>query len=211
MISLTQTEIESCKVKALLRIASEEDVRYYLCGIYFDPAGYAVATDGHAMLAVRVEPFQGEGFIVPHEALTIASRAASGSTRISVSRTELFHHVKKGNQWASLPYVPTEGRYPDWRIVMPRACSGVAAWFDSEIVERLRLAIRDINLHGTTSAVNSGGRLHLYMNGNSAAVVRHAPDDVLAIIMPMRTDEETESAPDFVSQFLAPVAVKAAA
>ena len=39
------------RVKALLTLAAKSDERYYLCGIHFDPKGFAVATDGHVLAA----------------------------------------------------------------------------------------------------------------------------------------------------------------
>jgi hypothetical protein len=42
------TLIQTGKLKALLRFAAVKDTRYYLKGIYFEPEGYAVATDGAA-------------------------------------------------------------------------------------------------------------------------------------------------------------------
>lgn len=192
MITLTLGQ-----VKALLRIAPAKEARHYLCGVYVDPEGYAVVTDGHCLLAIRCEPSNAEGYIVGRDVLELAAKNAHKGAGIELSLNYVRYLTKAGSQ--SLPHNRIDGRFPDWRRVVPQSCSGDRAWFDSEKLEQLRKCLDDMRSGKGRSIV------FLQQNGNSPAIVETSPE-VVALIMPMRDDGKFDAG-KHVGQFLTPRAV----
>lgn len=187
----TGTMLYGRQIKALLRCSGDMDIRYYLNGVYFDPEGYAVATNGHILLAIKCEPFAGAGFIVPNEVLR------AGLKRVGDSKSRRYVYAILPTIIDDVGYKAIDGKFPDWRRVVPAgipahgkkamvpAINGERAYYDPRyltIFERCAedLAERDI------------GRawVQVFENGDSPGVVtsRNLDLDVLAIIMPMRVD-----------------------
>lgn len=88
-------------LKAIDSIASDDkDVRYYLRGIHFDPEGMLVATDGHRIAVV------------------------SDVDTSSIAKSDKgFTILGRDGKWI-------DGKFPDWRRVMPEA-SGVRETFNA--------------------------------------------------------------------------------
>jgi DNA polymerase-3 subunit beta len=96
------------QLQALLLFAAKNDVRYYLNGIYADPAGYLVATDGHRMLYIKTgEP--GLDVIIPREAAEAAVKMAKKGQEIPLTKTSI----------GQVTYTTVDGKYPDWRRAIP--------------------------------------------------------------------------------------------
>ena len=184
------TLIKANQLKALILIASKAGVRFYLNGVFFDPAGYAVATDGHMLLAVRVPAWDGAGFIVPREACVTVLRGLTPSfiamgVAISVTGTEL----------SGKPFTTIDAKYPVWRRVIPATPSGEHAEYNPDLLAALQSAV-------STASDLSKYTLTLCRNGERAAVAR-TPEDILALVMPLRQDVFTPAdAAGSVAQFL---------
>lgn len=190
------TQIAPSTLKGLLRIASKDPVRKYLNGIYFDPAGYAVATDGSALVAVRVPAFDGDGFTVPRESCGRAIKARpSRHCDMPVARERIGWDVM---------YAPLEGRYPDWRRVVPSKCAqftkeGEPTTIAVELMGHVHAALCDIQ---TDKLI--GRAVAMSTTGGACLVKTRA--DVLAIVMPCRIGIfAADEAATHVAQFLAPV------
>jgi hypothetical protein len=95
------------QLQALLLFAAKNDARYYLNGIYADPAGYLVATDGRRLLYIKTEP--GLNAIIPREAAEAAVKMAKKGQEIQLT----------ANSIGQVTYTPVDGTFPDWRRVMP--------------------------------------------------------------------------------------------
>jgi len=194
------TKINSGALKALLRFAATKDVRYYLCGVLIEPAGYAVATDGRTLLAVRCEPFDGTAYIVPSATI----KAALGLATKYTPEIEIDSKACGG-----VSYTPIDGRFPEWRRIVPTTFSGETAYIDPEYLVRAMAAWRDMGLEKTVIAV------HYAMNGDGAAVQTHVDvPGAIIILMPVRIQAKGDAPPDHraaVASFLVPRVVTAAA
>lgn len=98
-------------LKAALICASTEQVRPYLNGVYVDPKGFLVSTDGHRLFCAAIDlegqsPF--EGWIIPREAIKQALTGHKGDT-IEVTQTRV----------GVVSCKPVDGSFPDWRRVLP--------------------------------------------------------------------------------------------
>lgn len=187
-------------IKGLLRVAATDDFRTYLNGIYFDPRGFAVVTDGHHLLAIKLSKrFPGDGFIVPRESFEEALKNANEldvnirASDLIVTRASItvIHHAGK----RTTVYNDVEFKYPDWRRVVPAKCSGDLAHYNSLYVENVRLALEDMAEYEPDVIIHCP----VNFNGLQAGIAK-TTSDVLAIIMPYRADPFDSEA--HVKQFL---------
>lgn len=114
-------------LKAALICASTEQARYYLNGVYVDPKGFLVSTDGHRLFCAKIDlgdqaPF--DGWIIPREAI---KQALTGHKAPMIEITQTRVGVVSCR--------PVDGTYPDWRRVMPTGDpTGTAAQFNPAYV-----------------------------------------------------------------------------
>ncbi len=130
--------ISGSRLKALTRFAADQDVRYYLNGIFFDPTGYAVATDGHALLAIQTMSFKGDGFIAPLAAVKAALATKKGMAQYRYTFGIAADAID------GKPFKAIDGNYPDWKKVVPLKVSGELAEYDPRLLEKCRRAIEDL-------------------------------------------------------------------
>lgn len=178
-------------IKALLMIAAKQDVRYYLKGVCIDVRASDVtllATDGNVLLSVPVEPADVEEttigqFIIPRELLDAVKPAKVGRASLPITITigEEGACSVAGATTASGKLV--EGRYPDWRRVMPAMCSGEAGQYDPAYY----------GLWGDVRALLTGskGKAHpvIHQNGRAGcARVSQLGRGAIGVMAPLRTD-----------------------
>lgn len=122
-------------LEAALICASREEIRYYLNGVYVDPAGLVVATDGHRLFAGDFTPDNSratlpafEGWIIPRDALQRALKAAPKRAKDPAARVLEISPERVGDVVCQ----PIDGSFPDWRRVIPDEVTpdGKAAQFD---------------------------------------------------------------------------------
>lgn len=172
-------------LRAALLCANNEPVRFYLNGVYVDPAGKLVATDGHRMFvgnfdlaAAGVEPGSFTGWTICRDAI---KRALTGNKHdtIAISPTRI----------GDLSCQPVDGNFPDWRrVIASREPSGVVAQFNPSYVA-------DMGKIGTLLTGNRSGDLaHFHHNGaaNPCGVTFPGCDDAFGVLMPVRSGHTTE-------------------
>jgi DNA polymerase-3 subunit beta len=194
-------------LRSLALFQANNDIRYYLNGILIERAEperegvYLVATDGHTMLVI----YEPEGKLVhseprlimrlPKDMVSAASRnrrdfgrtsVIAKGTRVSIGLDFEFEqgdgevYVQPGNPWI-------DGRYPDWRAVLPH--------FDllkptiSDAIQAKYVA-RFSKVGDSTDKYGSPIKLWQREPGRAILVqLAHEPN-MLGIIMPMRGDSE---------------------
>jgi DNA polymerase-3 subunit beta len=202
--------IQHSTIKALLIFAAEKDVRYYLKGVCVDvraatdarPADVTlVATDGVILLAHPVpledvdgviEPGQ---YIIPREALEAIAPMKAGRTALPIKLTIVTPAPTvdaEGRTVAprteieitgatALRTAPIDGRFPDWRRVMPRTVSNVPAPFDGRLIARVAKAYDYMN------DKSKYFQLTIHHNGqDGASLITGWRGDGLGLIKPMR-------------------------
>jgi DNA polymerase-3 subunit beta len=177
-------------LKALLLVAAKGDIRYYLNGVCIDVRASdvtLVATNGHVMLAVPVEEADIEErtigqFIIDRAMLDVIKPMKSGRNSLPITLTigEEGACSVQGATTASGKLV--DGRYPDWRRVMPAMCSGEAGQYDPAYY----------GLWGDVRALLTGSsKAHpvIHQNGLvSAARVSQLGRGAIGVMMPLRVD-----------------------
>lgn len=187
------TTIRADVLKGLLLIAAKEDLRFYLCGIYFDTEnGALVATDGHKLMAYKCDlPKDVKPFILPRATcLQAIKMATKRNNHLDVEiagegkqRTVTLRAVGG----ASCMGLECDGTYPHWRRVIPTRCSLQVGQYDAEYLEQLHAAFMLV-LDTTKKCLP--GIIH---NGETGpALVLNGNENVIGIIMPVRTGNQTD-------------------
>jgi DNA polymerase-3 subunit beta len=177
-------------LKALLLVAPKKDIRYYLNGILIDVRASdvtLVATDGNVLLAVPVEEADIEErtigqFIIDRAMLDVIKPMKVGRASLPITLTIGPDGAcsVQGATTASGKLV--DGRYPDWRRVMPATCSGEAGQYDPAYY----------GLWGDVRALlTGGGKTHpvVHQNGRAGcARVSQLGRGAIGVMAPLRTD-----------------------
>ena len=171
--------IPTSTIKALLTVAAKSDVRFYLNAICIDVRESdttLVATDGTILLAVPVVPIEpmpaGQWILDRDHAELIKGKECM----IVVEDGKIKISGKNG----LLPFAPVDGKFPDWRLVMPKESSGEMAQFNPELIARIGKAFDLLGAKFPT----------IHHNGKNGAKVS-SDCEALGIIMPMaRCDRE---------------------
>jgi DNA polymerase III subunit beta len=170
-------------LKALRLHSANNDVRYYLNGIYFDIAnGKLIATDGHRMMLVGTTPKHGS-FIAPNDFIDNIIKACKG--RHAPESVEIrFECDKMECQVGDSTFRANaiDGRFPDYARVIPESLSGKYSHINCEYVYDAAKALALID-----GAKKDYAPTIVY-NGNGAAIAYGANDTALVVLMPMRVD-----------------------
>jgi len=202
-------------LRAALMHAAKRDVRYYLNGVYVEPARQRVtATDGHRMYVGRFSDAgaDGPGFIIPRDALELALKAHKAAHGRDAD-TAALHIVADGaalKLGATVSATAIDARFPDVERVIPRSTSGVVAGLNADYVTDARDA-----LHATCGCKPSTWTApSIAYNGDGPAVITLAAcPDAFVVVMPCRdrvqTAAETAATVAHVLREPAPAAVAA--
>ena len=169
-------------LRAALVCASTEKSRYYLNGVYLDPTGWIVATDGHRLFAARCPAVRAlpEGLILPRDTV---KAALAKSRRIDATLVALgggCYTLDAGPK--TVLFTPIDGHFPDWRRVVPTEASiGGPAHFDPDYYCDL----------GVMAKALECGKTGFYVKQyplDACPVTFGTRRDCFAVIMPFRVD-----------------------
>jgi DNA polymerase-3 subunit beta len=191
-----QFSIKQSQLKAMLNLASKQDIRYYLNGVFVEfnqVTTRLVATDGHKMGLLNhcSEDNQGAGsLIIPREVIENLPKAArSFDPELTITKCPINHAswtivIPGGTQ---IVFQQIEGTFPDYRRVCNFKTSGEAASFNYEYMVQF-LKVQHALGGSKTNTVN------LYQNGTSGALVTLAGvDNFAGVIMPIRSDATNQA------------------
>lgn len=202
-------------LRALLTVAGERDVRFYLNGVCLDTTGpepVMVATDGCRMLMVRaprlVSTLPRGCYVIPRAMLEAVKPVKLGrgqgdapvtlTVLAPIAGADTGRAELVGATTASAPLV--DGRFPDWRRVVPSKLTGKPCQYNTDYladfgtVARLLVSAKRGEMVFPTFAHNGdiGGR-----KGDHGAALVTFPrsPDAFGVLMPMRTDSPPTVAP----------------
>lgn len=202
-----KTSLTTSLVKPLLDIASIDDVRYYLNGVcieWHSGRWQAIATDGHVLMTTwgvcaDVE-FMGKTIIIPRETLKLALDAKSELDVFSLEPTnegKWIISAGSGNTVRELVFRPVDGRYPQWRNVIPRTePTGEKSFVHPFLTAKVQKAF---NMMRGLKATNQTQVMSIAMNGNGASIVACEDLNAVGIIMPMRVEPMDKQLANVVS------------
>lgn len=185
-----------------------DDVRYYLNGLYLEAGAHGarlVGCDGHQLAVARIEGEYPESSIILPGRLVTAVKAKARSPKFvtlefSDGGQQFVDRDNAKNVFVprdiTLAYGETttsakevDGKFPDYRLVVPSEVDGTAAQFDPKLVNRIN---RACSLLGYKFFA---GIAH---NGKSSAL-SVVDDSFLIVTMPFNT-EPLKVAPHWVQE-----------
>jgi len=177
--------IENRLLQSLAIMTPKNDVRAYLNAIYINK-GRAVVTNGHYLILVRTPEFEGEDscYIMPEWVKGIKTDKVTIET------------VDNGIMVNGVTYPKyDQGRYPDYRRVIPEKTSGEPAQFSTKYlamfakVEKLLGKGEEFDKEKGIF-VSAPGMLTIHHNGENAAIITsNASPDFLGVLMPLRDSD----------------------
>jgi DNA polymerase-3 subunit beta len=135
--------LSGTELKAIALCASTKDVRYYLNGVYVEATPKEtrlIATDGHRLAAYRRKSDNKldapmVDFIIPNEAFKQIKPSRKAhldylEIEIEDGRYTLVNYA----QGLRIGFMPIDGRFPDYRRVIPEKGNGQSAQFNPELL-----------------------------------------------------------------------------
>lgn len=114
-----RVNIPSDLLTAALLAVSKEETRYYLRGVFLDPRGYLVSTDGHRAFFAKIVDKAESGVIIPTDAAAQAVKAAGKGKVIEYAIEDGKHWLIAGA--SRIFFVPVDGTFPQWDRIVPGA------------------------------------------------------------------------------------------
>jgi DNA polymerase-3 subunit beta len=179
--------------------AAEKDVRYYLQGVYLDTAaGKVVATDGHRLFAANARGVKSNypAVIIPNETIDAALKQFTGEYArgkslgaVDVTVTVDESHLAIGTPTGSVTGKALDGRFPEWRRVVPTP-DAVGEHVPAVLnTQYLADACEALSIARNVSKKAAGQHaIRIHMRGEFPTVVTDNTIGVLALVMPMRND-----------------------
>lgn len=178
---MTTHEIPTDLLTAVAMTASNEQTRYYICGVYVDAAGYIVATDGHQMTVASIACGSAIdatlSCIIPNDAIANALKIHKKDATLTLARN--------GDDWTlgCIPFTPVNGQYPPWRNVMPEEPSNEPGHYDAAKVATLAKQAKALGFKSNAPLICQSGLA-------PAPVSFVHRDDIIGVIMPIRASND---------------------
>lgn len=176
-------------LNALAKYIASGDIRYYLNGVLFevtDAGRFYVATDGHKLVVIREarqETDTNGQWILPRDVILGIKLQKAGRNPVE------FAELETAGAKAKIDYCGTgtvfnfvDGKFPDWRRVIPTAPTGEMAQYNPDYL----VALRDCAA-ATVGAGKSAG-LYLLHNGSGCGLYQCASREFIGLVMPLRYD-----------------------
>ena len=181
-------EINLKTINALAKyIAPKSDIRFCLNGVLIEATEngrFYAATDGHKLVVIREarqETDTNGQWILPRDVIMGIKLQKAGRTVLETAELET------DGAKAKLDYCGTgtvfsfvDGKFPDWRRVVPSKTSGEVAQFNPDLL----VAVRDCA--AATVGVGKNTGLSILHNGDNASLYQANSPDFIAVIMPLR-------------------------
>jgi len=196
-------------LKAMSEIAPAKEIRYYLCGVYFEcnqASTRLVATDGHCLgvYESNQENQIGGGainFIMPLEIIKLLKIVHKQWEEVTITIERKHENeldlITGGTIQVSggpaISWKAVDGRFPDYIRVLPtQTMSGATAQFCPAIVQKFVKAAKCLGL-STKNGVPIGH------NGGGSALIALGDPNFIGVIMPMRVEPVTSTPARFLT------------
>jgi hypothetical protein len=184
--------IDRNALKSVSRFAATKDIRYYLVGILIESNPLETrlcATDGHTLAVHRADAKgdnEGEWTgILPLDAVNtlLKMKPAIKSLKDEPITLSISDAGEIRCDWNGQSIITRaiDGTFPDYRRVIPLTLDGQPAWINPDYLVRIVDAAKDI-----------GAEFTFGWGGNNCSLA-YIGQDMLVVVMPMRTDLTTDA------------------
>ena len=177
-------------LRAVSLFVAKQDIRYYLNGVLVEVTPTAVrlcATNGRAMAVTNTPHAEGEPapicgqWIIPTDAIKDGIKCAGkhlSVVMLSVPEDGTSNNCTLGLPWNAVMFNAIDGRFPDYRRVVPVACSGELAQYDPEYLFLFKQAAL------VYRGKHAKGAINICHNGKESARIGGIDDEFIGVIMP---------------------------
>lgn len=172
-----QVIINSSHLKAASLFAASADIRYYLRGVFVEARPTEtriVATTGSIVGVLRDIVTSGAqddmpDVIIPNDTVKLVLSMKVPCVALALN----------GAAWSlgGIPFVPVDGKFPDYRRILTNKCSGEAASFDPELMMVFVKAARALGFKSSPIFRNNGS--------DCAQVQFYDCDEFVGVIVPL--------------------------
>ena len=183
-----------------------EDIRYYLNGLYLETGANGarlVGCDGHQLAVAKLDGEYPEASIILPNSLVAAIKSKSkGPQVVTLDFNQGIQKYRKNGEFLPRDITLTfaeitttakelDGKFPDYRRVVPSEVDGTTAQFDPRLINRIEKACSTLGYKSFTGIAYNGDRSALSVINESFVVVT----------MPFKADPLTVS-PSWVQESL---------
>jgi len=179
-----------------------EDIRYYLNGLYLETGANGarlVGCDGHQLAVAQLEgEYPEASIIIPGSLVAAVKSKAKGPQNVMLEFNDGHQQfVKKGN--VAGVFVPRDitltvgeisstakeldGKFPDYRRVVPNEADGTTAQFDPRLINRIEKACSTLGYKSFTGIAYNGDKSGLSV----------IDDGFVVVTMPFRAEPRNTS------------------
>lgn len=185
-----------------------EDIRYYLNGLYLETGAFGarlVGCDGHQLAVAKLEGcYPNATIIIPGSLVAAVKTKAKGPQHVVLEFKEGTQSYKKSGAdkgafiarditltFGELTTTAKEldGKYPEYRRVVPAEVDGTIAQFDPKLVNRIDKACSILGYKFFAGIAHNG-------NSSGMSVIN---DGFLVVTMPLKV-EPSKSSPAWVQE-----------
>lgn len=188
-------------LKQLMQFVADQDIRYYMRGIYAEPhplgGALLVATNGHMLCAIHdaqakcTEPML---FYLKKDALKFSSQKADNPAFVNINsvteRLTISTAGAKGEELYIQPgkcIVDSAKTYPQWKRLLPNFADLKPGYDDCVSVEYVRMALSAVP---TKNGRHYSSSVRFWQTSQDSAIFVQITcfPEILCIIMPMREE-----------------------
>jgi hypothetical protein len=195
--------VELAKINAHLYLAAlthaaKDDIRYYLNGVSVEPCAEGgaviVATDGRRMLAMHDANARcAESIILPEMKFAYIKLTGKREPRyLRVVRVDRAVTVivqdEEGKELLSMPVNLVDGKYPDWRAVIPAVATVAPTSWNPDYLSAL---------NAVSKGFDQTCWAHLAAGGGESASLFTFNVPAFVVIMPVRDETPSNRVPEW--------------
>ena len=195
--------IYQSQLKAMLNLASKQDIRYYLCGVnvvYTSAMTRLVATDGHKLGIFNFTPCEDDNIgagslIIPREVIENLPKSKHDPLLIIIKEDKQGYWKITGMGIQTI-FAQIDGKFPDYARVCNFTTNGEPSTYNFEYLMAFLKTQKELKGDKIKMPI-------IYQNGSSAALVRlSGVDNFAGVIMPMRTGVESQAGAMVENRFI---------
>lgn len=176
-------EFDYSYLRACFPHSAKNDVRFYMCGIYLGD-GFMSATDGHKMIMIDDECFNGCDYIIPRNVIEffikkLGTNPMNSSVKLTIG-DDGFNIMELMDRYEYFKFI--DGKFPDIKrvdIPKPEKSEGHPMFnvsYMADFVKSLKIL----------SKSNHADGLSILTRGNTESAYVELTENSHGIIMPMR-------------------------
>ena len=189
--------LDAALMKGMLAFAGRQDIRFYLNSLLVETtetSAIRVASDGHTLAAHRVaaddvEDHQpGLQVIVPRTALESVKPRRTGRAQTVSIEVGAEAITVTGETTATT--VPVDGKFPNWRRVLPATVSGEPGQVNPRFYARVGLL--------ADAVLGKGANPATFFNGRGPLLIQF-DEATQAVLMPLRDEPVFTGLPTWIN------------